>query len=311
MSSRDAGIGEGPGKRQLAANGQTERSAPRRIEWGSGRSLDLSDSPLVMGIINATPDSFHPASRALGVEGALGIARRMMAEGADLLDIGGESTRPGADPVDPEEELHRVAALIEAIRRESPLPLSVDTRRASVARAALDAGADIVNDISALSDDPDSARLVAERGAPVVLMHRRGDPKTMQDDPRYEDTLGEIEEELRLAAARALAAGIPRERIILDPGIGFGKRLCDNLLILRGIPRLKALGFPILIGLSRKAFIGKILGGLPVEERLVGTIVADTYAACAGADILRVHDVAEAVAAKRILQAIAAATQER
>jgi len=281
------------------------------MTWGGGHFLDLADAPLVMGIINCTPDSFYSGSRAPGLDEALALARRMIEEGADILDIGGESTRPGSDSVDPEEERRRAVPLIEAIRRESLIPISIDTRKASVARAALDAGADIVNDVSGLADDPEAAGLVAERGAPVVLMHRRGDSKSMQNDPHYDDTVGEIAEELLAAVDRAVAAGIRRERIILDPGIGFGKRLCDNLLILKEIPRLRVFGFPLLIGLSRKSFIGKLLGGLPVEARLTGTIVANTYAACAGADIVRVHDVAEAVAMKRILHAIAAAAQER
>ena len=281
------------------------------MTWGGGHFLDLADAPLVMGIINCTPDSFYSGSRAPGLDEALALARRMIEEGADILDIGGESTRPGSDSVDPEEERRRAVPLIEAIRRESLIPISIDTRKASVARAAHDAGADIVNDVSGLADDPEAAGLVAERGAPVVLMHRRGDSKSMQNDPHYDDTVGEIAEELLAAVDRAVAAGIRRERIILDPGIGFGKRLCDNLLILKEIPRLRAFGFPLLIGLSRKSFIGKLLGGLPVEARLTGTIVANTYAACAGADIVRVHDVAEAVAMKRILHAIAAAAQER
>ena len=281
------------------------------MTWGGGHFLDLADAPLVMGIINCTPDSFYSGSRAPGLDEALALARRMIEEGADILDIGGESTRPGSDSVDPEEERRRAVPLIEAIRRESLIPISIDTRKASVARAALDAGADIVNDVSGLADDPEAAGLVAERGAPVVLMHRRGDSKSMQNDPHYDDTVGEIGEELLAAVDRAVAAGIRRERIILDPGIGFGKRLCDNLLILKEIPRLRVFGFPLLIGLSRKSFIGKLLGGLPVEARLTGTIVANTYAACAGADIVRVHDVAEAVAMKRILHAIAAAAQER
>jgi len=281
------------------------------MTWGGGHFLDLADAPLVMGIINCTPDSFYSGSRAPGLDEALALARRMIEEGADILDIGGESTRPGSDSVDPVEERRRAVPLIEAIRRESLIPISIDTRKASVARAALDAGADIVNDVSGLADDPEAAGLVAERGAPVVLMHRRGDSKSMQNDPHYDDTVGEIAEELLAAVDRAVAAGIRRERIILDPGIGFGKRLCDNLLILKEIPRLRVFGFPLLIGLSRKSFIGKLLGGLPVEARLTGTIVANTYAACAGADIVRVHDVAEAVAMKRILHAIAAAAQER
>jgi len=274
------------------------------MRWGAGRLLDFSQAPIIMGIINATPDSFFPASRALAVAEGLAAARRMIEEGAEILDIGGESTQPGSEGVGADEELERVVPLIEAVRRESNLLISVDTRKAVVAAAALDAGADLINDISALADDPAMGALVAERGVPVVLMHKRGEPATMQKDPFYVDAVGEITSELLASVERAAACGVHRDRIIIDPGIGFGKRLCDNLDILRAIPQLAAHGFPLLIGLSRKSFIGAILGGKPVEERLTGTLVANTYAAIAGADILRVHDVAESVQLKRVLAAL-------
>ncbi len=274
------------------------------IAWGAGRLLSFARAPLVMGVINATGDSFFAGSRAGDLDSGLALARRMILEGADILDVGGESTRPGADYVEAREERLRVAPLVAAIRRESGIVISVDTRKADVAEAGLDAGADIVNDVSALADDGRMRDLVAARRVPVVLMHRRGDPKTMQRAPYYAEPVLEISAELQASVASALEGGIERGMIIVDPGIGFGKRPCDNLAILRGIPRLKELGFPLLIGLSRKSFLGKLLGDIPPEERLAATVVADTYAAIAGADILRVHDVKEAAQTRVILSAI-------
>ena len=260
--------------------------------------------PLVMGIINATPDSFFPGSRKDRPEAGVEAALAMEAAGADILDIGGESSRPGAEYVGEEEELRRVVPLIRRIREVSRIRISVDTRKAQVARAALDAGADIINDISALEDDPLLAGLAAERGVPVVLMHKRGIPSRMQENPRYGDTMGEICAELQPAVDRALAAGIQGSNIILDPGIGFGKRPEDNLAILREIPRLKALGYPVLIGASRKAFIGLVLDK-PVEERMLGSVIVHYHAALLGADILRVHDVAETVQAVKLWEVLA------
>jgi dihydropteroate synthase len=268
-----------------------------------------------MGIVNCTPDSFYPESRRATREAAVGAARRMIAEGADILDIGGESTRPGSDPVAAGEERTRVVPVIEAIRAQSDIPISVDTRKADVAEAALDAGADIVNDVSALRDDPELASLVASRAVPVVLMHMQGTPATMQHNPQYEDTVADILGVLRARIDAAEAAGIARERIIVDPGIGFGKTVADNLRILREVSRFRAeLGTPVLIGLSRKSFIGKVIGGedapLPVDERLAGTLACHAWVADRGVDILRVHDVAETVQLLAMLSSIAAVERE-
>lgn len=270
-----------------------------------GRFLSIGDEALVMGIVNVTPDSFFAASRSRSARAARDAALAMAAAGAAIVDLGGESTRPGADSVEADEELERVLPAIEAIRRESDIPVSVDTRKAFVARAALEAGADIVNDVSALSD-PGMAGLVAERGVPIVLMHMKGDPRTMQEAPSYEDCPAEVFGFLRGAASRAEAAGIGRDRILLDPGIGFGKRLGDNLELLARLGELAALGYPVLVGLSRKAFVGAITGRT-AELRLAGSLGAACAAYAAGARIFRVHDVAETVDALSVLSAALAA----
>ncbi len=257
-----------------------------------------------MGILNCTPDSFFPDSRAMGAAQAGEAAAAMAGEGADIIDVGGESTRPGSEYADADDELRRVIPVIEAIRSCSDLPISIDTRKAVVASRALDAGADIVNDVSALRDDPELALLVAAKRVPVVLMHMRGTPKDMQLNPRYDDTVREVCDELSAFVGRALAAGVRREQIILDPGIGFGKRDEDNLRLLAGIPSIRRMGYPVLIGLSRKGFIGRLTGGRPVGERLAGSLAANVYAALSGAAILRVHDVAESVDACRIVRAL-------
>lgn len=263
-----------------------------------------------MGIVNVTPDSFFPGSRRATEAEAVEAAGAMIEAGADILDIGGESTRPGSDPVSPEEEMRRVVPVIEAIPRERGIVISVDTRKARVAQAAIAAGADIVNDVSGLRDDPELARVVAESGVPVVLMHMQGTPKTMQDRPHYSDTVADIISVLGERIAVAREAGVAQDRIIVDPGIGFGKTVADNLRILKAVGRFRAeLGAPVLIGLSRKSFIGKVLGGehapLPVEQRLAGTLAAHAWAALGGADILRVHDVEETVQLRTMLEAIA------
>ncbi len=230
-------------------------------------------------------------------------AESMIQAGADILDVGGESTRPGSDPVPVDEEIRRVVPVIEAVRSAGGTMISVDTRNRETAERALDAGADLVNDISALSHDPGMARLVAERGVPVVLMHMRGTPKTMQDMADYRNTVAEVLGELGASVSAAVAAGVSPKRIIVDPGIGFAKRTEDNLRLIRGLAALRSLGMPILVGLSRKRFIGDVTGR-PVEERLAGTIAANTLAVLAGADIVRVHDVAEAVAMVRVIGAV-------
>ena len=273
-----------------------------RITW-AGRTLEFGTRARVMGVVNCTPDSFFPGSRTATLEAAVARALEMVEAGADILDIGGESTRPGSDPVPLEQELERVIPVIEQVRRRADVLISIDTRKAAVAQRALDAGADLVNDISSLRSDPAMAPLVAERGVPAVLMHMRGEPKTMQEAPYYRDTVAEVRNELAEAVGRAEAAGIARNRLIVDPGIGFGKRLEDNLLLLRDLKALRALGCPIMIGVSRKAFIGRILE-LPVEDRLAGTIVANTVAVLSGADLLRVHDVPPAVQLVLLIDAL-------
>ncbi len=271
--------------------------------------------PLIMGIVNATPDSFYPASRSGGSSArqAADRALRLVEDGADIIDIGGESTRPGSDAVEAEEERRRVAPVVEMIRRESTATISVDTQKADVARAALDAGAHIVNDVSALRADPAMAYLIADRNVPVVLMHMRGTPKTMQQAPHYDDPLHDVLRELRGFASRAESQGVRRENIIIDPGIGFGKRLQDNLALIRGTRAFASLGYRLLLGASRKSFIGQILSTgadteaptpRPVEERLAGTLAVHLFAALLGADILRVHDVRETRDVLRVLSVL-------
>jgi dihydropteroate synthase len=262
-----------------------------------------------MAIVNCTSDSFYAGSRNRDAEAALDRALKAAGEGADIIDFGGESTRPGAEYVPPEEELHRVIPVIEAFRRRSPLPVSVDTRKAVVARAALDAGADIINDVSALEDDPTLGPLCARRYAPVVLMHKKGTPREMQDRPRYNDVIEEVTSYFTAAVRRAQGCGIPAGHIILDPGIGFGKRLEDNLAILANLDRLRSIGCPLLIGLSRKTFIGEITGR-EAARRLAGTLAAGVFCIMAGVKILRVHDVAETVDLVKVIHAVTARAAE-
>jgi dihydropteroate synthase len=289
----------GPGTHPSAP---APREANRLIRWGS-RMLDFRRKTCVMGILNCTPDSFHALSRLGTLREAVQAADDMIRAGADILDVGGESTRPGSDPVPVAEEILRVVPVIEAIRAGSDVMISVDTRNRETAEQALDAGADIVNDVSALAYDPGMARLVAERGVPVVLMHMRGTPKTMQAAAVYTDVVAEVLRELSASVDAAIAAGISHRRIIVDPGIGFAKGTEDNLRLVRGLGAFRALGLPILLGLSRKRFIGEVTGQ-PVEERLAGTIAVGTIAVLGGADIVRVHDVAEAVAMVKMIDAV-------
>jgi dihydropteroate synthase len=279
---------------------------PSPLELPGGRFLSFGNGCLVMGIVNATPDSFFPGSRATSAEAAVERALEMEAEGAAIIDIGGESTRPGAAYVDAGVETARVVPVVEGIRKRSPIPISIDTRKATVARAALDAGADIVNDISALEDDPELGPLVASRGAALVLMHKKGNPGTMQEDPAYDDVAAEIAAYLGSRAAYAVGLGIAGNRIVLDPGIGFGKRVGDNLAILAKLAVFLDCGYPVLVGLSRKSFLGEITGR-PAADRLQATTAAHCAAVLAGASILRVHDVAAAVDAVRVARALAEA----
>jgi dihydropteroate synthase len=261
-----------------------------------------------MGIINVTPDSFSDGGRFLERGDALAHARRLIADGADLLDIGGESSRPGAEPVPADEQIHRVRPVIEAARAAGiDAPIFVDTRLAAVADAALAAGATGVNDIAALRDDPDLAPLVASRRCPVVLMHMAGTPKSMQADPRYRDVVAEVRAFLAERAAAAVAAGIARDRIAVDPGIGFGKTLDHNLTILAHTDALVELGFSVLVGPSRKRFIGELLGIDDPAGRDTATLAAVAAAVLGGASAVRVHEVAAARDVATLAAAIARA----
>ena len=265
--------------------------------------LDFSRHTLVMGILNVTADSFFAGSRRPDPGEAIAAGVAMVANGAEIIDVGGESTRPGALPVSEEEELGRTLPVVRGLRREVGAPISIDTCKASVARAALDAGADIVNDISALRFDPAMTSVVAAEKVPVVLMHMQGTPRTMQHEPHYDDVTREVRDFLAAQLYEAMDGGVAPEGIILDPGIGFGKTVEHNLQLLRGLPALAALGQPLLVGVSRKAFIGKILA-LEADQRLEGSLAAAVAAVSAGANIVRVHDVAETCKAIRVADAI-------
>ena len=264
-----------------------------------GARLFEGPGPFLMGIVNATPDSFSDGGLHLDPDAAVARALRLAEEGADLVDLGGESTRPGAPAVPAEEEIRRVVPVIERLRaRGFPLPISVDTWKGAVARAALAAGADLVNDVTGLAD-PELGRAVAEARAPVVLMHMRGTPADMQSRAVYADVGAEVAAELRAALARADAAGIDRDRVILDPGIGFAKTAEQSVELLARVGELRALGRPLLVGPSRKSFIGKLTGAA-VEDRLPGTLAAVVACVLAGVEFLRVHDVAPCRQAARI-----------
>jgi dihydropteroate synthase len=264
-----------------------------------GREIVCGQKTLIMGILNATPDSFSDGGKFQALETAVARGLQMAAEGADIIDIGGESTRPGAQPVSAEEEIRRTIPLIAELQKQPRCLISIDTRKADVARAALAAGADIINDISALAD-PGMAAVAAETGAGLVLMHMLGTPETMQNNPQYADVVSDVRNFLEERIAFAVARGVALEQIALDPGIGFGKMDEHNLALLKGIPVLTALGRPVLIGASRKGFIGRMLGGKP-DERLAGSLAVAGFAVLRGAHILRVHDVKESCDAARLV----------
>jgi dihydropteroate synthase len=266
--------------------------------------LDLASRTLVMGVVNVTPDSFSDGGRYAEAGAAIAHARRLLADGADLLDVGGESTRPGSTPVPAAEQWRRISAVIEAMAGDGAL-ISVDTSSAEVAGKALSAGARIVNDVTALGD-PSMAGVVAGSRAGLVLMHMRGTPADMQRDPRYVDAPAEVAAFLSARMEVALAAGIAREAIALDPGVGFGKARQHSLELIARVDALEALGRPVLIGVSRKSFIGQILD-LPVDQRLEGSLAAAAIAVFQGARIVRAHDVAATVRAVRIADALRAA----
>lgn len=256
----------------------------------------------LMGVVNVTPDSFSDGGLYLDPEAAIAHGRELAEAGAKVLDVGGESTRPGAEPVSAEEELARVVPVINGLEGNGSL-VSVDTSKATVAAAALDAGAEIVNDVTALRGDPEMAALCAERGVGVVLMHMLGEPRTMQEDPRYEDVVTEVKAFLAERLEAAVAAGIDEDRVWLDPGIGFGKTGAHNMELLRRLGELRELGRPLVVGTSRKSFIGRV-DGSPADQRLGGTIASSVLAAAEGADVLRVHDVAEVRQALTVAAAI-------
>lgn len=264
------------------------------------------DAPLVMGIVNLTPDSFSDGGSLRDVEAAMDHARRLVGEGAGMVDVGGESTRPGAEPVPEAEERARVLPFVERAAGELGVPVSVDTRKAGVARGALEAGAAVVNDVSALAHDPDMAGVVAAAGAGVVLMHMRGDPTTMGGMADYHQVAAEVAAELSVAVARARAAGIPDDAVVVDPGIGFAKTPAHSLALLADLGPLRALGFPVLVGPSRKSFLGAVLG-VPPGERAAGTAAACVMAYLQGARIFRVHDVAPVAQALQVARAVLSA----
>jgi dihydropteroate synthase len=267
------------------------------------RLIPLDAGPLIMGVLNVTPDSFSDGGRYLDPDAAVAHAVAMAEQGADLIDIGAESTRPGSDPVDEKEEIRRLIPVVGAVCRKVSVPVSVDTTKAAVARKALDAGAAIVNDISALRFDPLMKAVVAETGAGLVLLHMQGTPKTMQQAPSYRDVIEEIRQFFVERIRAALEAGIGAEQILLDPGIGFGKNLAHNLSVLAHLDALVALGYPILVGVSRKAFIGQVLDR-PGDERVMGTAAAVAVAILRGARVVRVHDVKRMRDVVKIVNAI-------
>jgi dihydropteroate synthase len=268
-----------------------------------GARLFEGPGPFLMGVVNATPDSFSDGGRFLRLDAAVAHAERLAEEGADLVDLGGESTRPGALPVSAGEERRRVVPVIERLRaRGFRLPISVDTCKGEVARAAVEAGADLVNDVTGLSD-PALAAVIQAAGVPAVVMHMRGTPADMASRASYADLLLEVAAELREALARAAAAGIPEERIILDPGLGFAKTPAQTVALLARVGELRSLGRPLLVGPSRKRFIGELTGA-PVEDRLPGTLAAVTACVLAGVEVIRVHDVAAALQAARVATAL-------
>ena len=276
--------------------------APHDLRAGD-RVLSTARRCLVMGVVNVTPDSFSDGGRYLDPAAAAAHGLALVAEGADLLDVGGESTRPGADDVEASVELDRVLPVIEELARTVGVPVSVDTRKAAVAAAALAAGATLVNDVSAGRHDPDLLGVAADAKVPLVLMHMLGTPATMQDDPRYDDVVAEVETFLAERCLAAEFAGVDHEALVVDPGIGFGKNDRDNYALLDALARLTRLGHPVLVGTSRKAFIGRALDS-PADQRIEGTAATVVWAVERGARIVRVHDVAPMVKAVRMTEAM-------
>lgn len=278
-------------------------SAPKILDC-AGKTLDLSQ-PQVMGILNLTPDSFFDGGRFTARDAAIKHAMQMIDEGAAIIDVGGESTRPGAQPVTAQQEMDRVIPLIETLAGEIPLPISVDTSKAEVMREAVSAGAGMINDVMALRDSG-ALEAAAEAAVPVCLMHMQGEPRTMQCNPHYDDVVDDVKTFLQQRLDACVASGIPQDRLIVDPGFGFGKTLPHNLALLDGLQNLEQLGVPLLVGISRKSMIGALLGERAVEERLYGSLAAAVMAAMKGSAILRVHDVQATVDALKIVSAVQA-----
>ncbi len=272
------------------------------LEWPRGR-LDFSPGSLVMGILNVTPDSFSDGGQFFDPDRAIAHGLQMGAEGAAILDVGGESTRPGSEMVPATEQVRRIVPVIEGLNRQSSVPISVDTTNIEVARAALEAGAALLNDITALCDDG-MAELVARSQVPVILMHMQGTPETMQKEPHYDDVVGEVLDFLMGRARRAESFGIPAERIFIDPGIGFGKTLEHNLLLLKNIDRFVATGYRVLVGASRKRFLGMLTGRDVAVQRVFGTAATVALCVAAGVSVVRVHDVAAMCDVVRVTGAI-------
>ncbi len=284
-----------PGK---GAFGMAERTLKCKDHF-----LKIGKRTLVMGIVNVTPDSFSDGGKFLDSKAAISHAKHLVYEGADIIDVGGESTRPGSESVTIEEEMRRVIPVIEGIAREVEVPISIDTCKSKVAQAAIDAGACMINDISAMRSDPKIADVAAGSDSPLILMHMQGTPKDMQRNPRYKDLMEDIKEFLNERIELAISKGVSKKNILIDPGIGFGKTLEHNYEIIRRLRELKDLKIPILIGTSRKSFIGSTLE-LDVDDRLEGTLATITISIINGADIVRVHDVKEAVRTARMTDAI-------
>ncbi len=268
----------------------------------AGKPLDLS-RPQVMGILNVTPDSFSDGGRFLAADAAIRQAQRMAAEGAAIIDVGGESTRPGAPGVSVQEELERVIPVVESVASSLPVPVSVDTSKPEVMRAAVAAGAGMINDVRALRE-PGALEAAAQCAVPLCLMHMQGQPRTMQRHPRYDDVVSEVKAFLQARVEACVRAGIARDRLVLDPGFGFGKTLEHNLELLERLEAFKDLDLPVLVGLSRKSMIGAILGDVPVEGRLHGSVAGAVIAAMKGAVIIRVHDVGPTVDALKVVKAM-------
>jgi dihydropteroate synthase len=271
--------------------------------WKIGeRIVDLSKEGMIMGVLNVTPDSFSDGSEFFDLDAAVDRGAQIAAEGADIIDIGGESTRPGAEPVSAEEELQRVIPVIEKLRAKIDIAISIDTSKSEVACAALDAGASIINDVTAGKGDQKMLPLAATRNAALVFMHMQGEPRTMQKNPHYGDVVREVADSFRQQYTRAIEYGVDPMRLAFDPGIGFGKTLGHNLLLLKNLEYLRVHNRPLVVGVSRKSFLGKLIGSNEIRDRLAPTIALTAILRARGADILRVHDVKENVAALRTVE---------